>query len=152
MPISIALNNAATSKTELHEYVKITPFSPNSAWTSWTIKAVIAQTAIDKENTFNLMKPLVTKKQKAWVTPKITTAETKTKKKLMLQELVEVCKQCLGEGKMIPEEVKSLNVAGMIKNQIGLLEFKQMVQDMEDKMIAKFIDVFKPLPHMDKLP
>lgn len=34
LPISVALNNSSSTKNYLHEYVKIAPFAPNSAWTS----------------------------------------------------------------------------------------------------------------------
>lgn len=94
VPISVALNNAATTKTQLHEYIKIAPFSPNSAWTSWTIKAVVTPnlcvsvllglpflsvnhivadfkkwTVIDKRTSYNLLQPLSPKTRKGWVIP-----------------------------------------------------------------------------------
>jgi hypothetical protein len=44
------------------------------------------------------------------------SAELRKAKKLVLLELIEVCRQRLIEGKMVPEVVKPLDVAGLIKS------------------------------------
>ena len=41
LPVSVALNGSATPDGLLHEYVKISPFSPDSAWKSCSVKAVV---------------------------------------------------------------------------------------------------------------
>jgi hypothetical protein len=41
LPICVALNNLTTSESHLYEYVKIAPYSPDPAWTSQTVKAVV---------------------------------------------------------------------------------------------------------------
>ena len=41
LPISVTLNNTSSSDNHLHEYVKITPFSPDSAYVLHTIKAIV---------------------------------------------------------------------------------------------------------------
>lgn len=70
----------------------------------------------------------------------------------MLAELVDVCKQHLADGKMVPEFVKPLDVAGMIKDRVESLCFQQKVGKMEKQMLTEFADVFQPLPHVEKLP
>jgi hypothetical protein len=41
LPISVALNNTTSSDSHLYKYVKIMPFSPDSAYVSLTIKAIV---------------------------------------------------------------------------------------------------------------
>ncbi|KAF8222394.1 hypothetical protein L208DRAFT_1322849 [Tricholoma matsutake] len=139
LPISIALNNTASSESQLYEYIKITPYSVDASWTSRTVKAVITpnlcvpilfglpflsinnivadfkeQTPINKSTSYDLLLPPLPKRQRKWVMP--------------------------------------LNVAGMIKERIKVLNFKQTVHDIEHETITEFANIFQPLPHVDKLP
>lgn len=122
----------------------------DSAWTSRTIKAVITpmlclplllglpflsinqiiadfehHTVIDKNTNYNLLKPPVAKRRALLSKPRTSTIEVKKMKKLVLKELVDMCKQWLGEGKEIPQEVKPVNVATLIKDRIDILTFRQ---------------------------
>jgi hypothetical protein len=110
------------------------------------------RTAIDKMNDYNLLNPPVPKPQKRLINVKVAKANTMKNRGLMLTELVEVCKWHLTDGKMVPEVVKPLDVAGMIKKHVKALSFQQKVGTMEDKMLTEFADVFQPLPHIKKLP
>jgi hypothetical protein len=74
-------------------------------------------------------------------------------KELMFVELVKVCQEWLENGKCVPEEVKLLDVAGMIKNRIEIVAFQDRIQGLEDKLLVKYMMCSKPLlPHVDKLP
>jgi hypothetical protein len=70
----------------------------------------------------------------------------------MFLELVNVCRERLKNGKCVPEEIKPLNVAGMIKDRIDVLAFQERTKGLEDNLLRKFKDVFEPLPHVEKLP
>lgn len=86
LPISVALNNLTTSESHLYKYIKIAPYSLDSAWTSRTLKAIVTPklcvpillrlpflsinhfvanfklcSAIDKINNYDLLKPAVPK-------------------------------------------------------------------------------------------
>jgi hypothetical protein len=140
LPISVALNNTTSSNSHLYEYVKITPFSPDSAYVSLTIKAVVmpslcvplllglpflamnhivadfvACTAIDKRCNFDLLNPLLVVKPKKFIEPAMSTVDVRREKKSVLEELVLVCKERLKCGKGVPEIVKPLNIAAMVK-------------------------------------
>jgi hypothetical protein len=124
----------------LYEYVKITPFSPDSAYVSRTIKAVVtpnlcvplllglpflavnhivadfvAHTAIDKHCNFDLLNPPSVVKPKKFIEPTMSVVNVRREKKSMLEELVLVCKEHLKCGKGVPEIVKLLNIAAMVK-------------------------------------
>lgn len=109
-------------------------------------------TVIDKNTNYNLLKPPVAKRRPLLSKPRTSTIEVKKMKKLVLKELVDMCKQWLGEGKGIPEEVKPVNVATLIKDRIDILTFRQRVAIMESNLLSNFQDVFQPLPHVNNLP
>jgi hypothetical protein len=140
LPISVALNNTTSSDSHLYEYVKITPFSPDSAYVSRTIKAVVmpnlcvplllglpflavnhivadfvARTAVDKRGNFDLLNPPLVVKPKKFIEPAMSIANVKDEKKLVLEELVLVCKEHLKSRKGVPEFVKPLDIAAMVK-------------------------------------
>jgi hypothetical protein len=177
LPISVALNNLNASENYLHECVKIVPFALNSAWTSCTVKAVVTlnlcvpillripfltancivtdfkdRTAIDKMNGYDLLNTKVIERPKSQPDPRKVITDMKKNKCLMLTELVEVCKLCLADGKMVPKFVKPLDVAGMIKEHVENLCFQEKVGKIEKQILTEFGDVFQPLPHVDKLP
>lgn len=118
LPISVALNNSPTSESYLYEYVTIAPYSPDSAWTSQMLKAVImpnlcvplllglpfltvnciitdfeCHTAIVKMSGYDLLELPVHKHHKEPTNCKQAITETRNCKKLMLMELVSICKQ-----------------------------------------------------------
>lgn len=108
--------------------------------------------AIVKMTDYNLLNPPVPKPHRKLVNHKVAMVETKKCKKLVLTELVDVCKQHLAEGKMVPEKVKPLNVVGLIKEWVEILCFQQKVGDIEKQMLTEFSDIFQPLPHVKKMP
>lgn len=55
-------------------------------------------------------------------------------------------------GKCVPEWVKPLNVAGMMKDWIEVLALQKTFGFLEKDFLLDFWDVFEPLPHVDKLP
>jgi hypothetical protein len=71
---------------------------------------------------------------------------------VVLLELISVCHDLLAEGKCIPEDIKPLNVTGLIRDCIEILAFQEKVRKFETKFLSEFHDVFEPLPHVDKLP
>jgi hypothetical protein len=173
----VALNNTSSSDSHLHEYVKLSPFAPDSSYVSRPVKAIItlglcvplllglpflmanniiadfaARTAIDKTCDYDLLNPPAIVKRKKFVDPLITVKEVKCNKQKMLQELVLVCKKRLSEGKGVPEVVKPLNIAAMIKDRIEVLALKEKFGSLEKDFLSEFKDVFEPLPHVDKLP
>jgi hypothetical protein len=164
----------------LHEFIRIAPFAPTSAWVSCTIKAIIAPrlcvplllglpfltanqilidfascTAIDKHCNYDLLNPPARKPNRVVIS---NWQERKIKKLLkeefgvVLLELISVCHGRLAEGKCVPEDVKPLNVAALVKDCIELLAFQEKVGMSESELLAEFQDVFEPLPHVDKLP
>jgi hypothetical protein len=180
LPISVALNNSTTSDSHLHEFVRIAPFAPNSAWVSCTVKAIIvphlcvplllrlpfltanqilvdfaSHTAIDKHCNYDLLNPSAQKLNRVIVSKRQERKKKKLLKKefdVVLLELISVCRDRLTEGKCVPEYVKPLNVAALVKDRIELLAFQEKVGTSESELLAEFQDVFKPLPHVDKLP
>lgn len=102
LPISMALNNTTCSDSHLHEYVKITPFAPDSSYVLPTIKAVVTpllcvllllglpflsvnhivadfvtRTAIDKHCNYGLLNPPTKLKQKQLIEPSVSLVEIK---------------------------------------------------------------------------
>lgn len=149
--------------------MKIAPYAPDSAWTSQTVKAVITpnlcvpvlfglpflsincivtdfkdHTAIDKMCGYDLLNPPAHKTRKKLVNTKLAISNTKENKKLMLAELI--------KGKMVPEAITPLDVAGMIKEHVETLCFQEKVGNLENQMLIEFADVFQPLPHVERLP
>jgi hypothetical protein len=133
--------------------MKISPYMPNSAWTSRSVKAVVTEklcvllllglpfltmnhivadfelhTAIDKMNGYDLLHPPVPVPHRKLYNAKLNSA------------------------KMVPEYVKPLNIAGIIKEQIEVLNLQEKVEAMERCLLCDFKDVFQPLPHVNKLP
>lgn len=109
--------------------------------------------AIDKTNGYDLLHPPVLKHRNKLYDSKINMAKVKEMKKVVLSELVEVvCKHCLAEGKMVPEFIKPLDVAGIIKEHIEVLSFQRKVETIEKCLLKDFSDVFQPLPHVNNLP
>lgn len=58
----------------------------------------------------------------------------------------------LEKGKGVPEDVKPLDIAGMVKDHITVLAFQQKLKELEDTVLNKFKDVFKPIPDVRNLP
>lgn len=108
-------------------------------------------TAIVKSNGFDLLNVPVPKHCKGPTNDKAAVAETKRYKKIMLTELVSICKQHLAKGRMVPD-VKLINVAGLIRDHVEFLSFQQKVKGIEKQMLTEFEDVFQPLPHVQKMP
>ena len=176
LPISIALDNSSSSDSHLHEYIKFVPYVPSLAWISQTVKLIVTlnlcvplllglpfltvnhivadfktHTTINKEYKYDLLNPPSQKPDRRLVDPKHVIQHTKKGVKAMLPELVEICKQCLKDGKHVPEPMKLLNVARMIKDHIEVLMFQANVGKLETDFLTEFKDVFEPLPHVDKL-
>jgi hypothetical protein len=82
----------------------------------------------------------------------MSIADVKNEKKSVLEELVLVCKECLKCGKGIPEFVKLLDIAAMVKERIEVLALQEKFGYLEKDFLSEFKDVFEPLPHVDKLP
>lgn len=59
----------------------------------------------------------------------------------VLSELMDICKQRLAEGKMVPEFVKPLDVAGMIKGRIKVLSFQWKVEGLEKQLLTDFNNI-----------
>src|SRR5882757_5602166 len=55
-------------------------------------------------------------------------------------------------GKGVPEVVKPLNVAAMIRDHIEVLALQEKFRSLEKAFLSEFKDVFEPLPHVNKLP
>lgn len=176
LPISMALNNTLTSDSHLYEYVKLSPVTPDLSYVSCSIKAIItpglcvplllglpfltvnnigtnfaARIAIDKSCDYDLINLPVVVKRKKLIKPSVTLIEVKSNKQKMLQELVLVCKEHLKSGKGVPEVIKPLNVAAMIKDHIEVLAQKEKFGSLEKDFLSEFKDIFEPLPHVDKL-
>lgn len=49
---------------------------------------------------------------------------------------------------MVPEEVKPVDVARLIKDHVESLSFQQKVKGIEKQVLTEFKDVFQPLPHV----
>lgn len=177
LPISIALNNSSTSDSHLHEYVKLAPYTPGSAWMSRAVKVIVTpglcvplllglpfltvnhivadfenRTAIDKDNAYDLLNPPPHKPNRKLIDTKRVIHQTKKAVKAMLPKLIEVCEQRLKEGKHVPEPIKPLNIAGIIKDCIEILVFQEKMNILESELLTEFKDVFAPLPHVNKLP
>jgi len=177
LPISVALNNMICSDSHLHEYVKIAPFAPDSSYVSCTIKAIVmpslcvllllglpflvanhivtdfvACTAINKQCNVDLLNAPLKVKNRKFTEPVMSMVDVKKEKKVMLQELIIVCKECLKNGKGTLEFVKPLNIAVMIKDQIEVLALKEKFGSLKKNFLSEFKDVFEPLPHVGKLP
>jgi hypothetical protein len=82
----------------------------------------------------------------------MSVVDVRREKKSMLEELVLVCKERLKCGKGVPEIVKPLNVAAMVKERIEILALQEKFGSLEKDFLSEFKDVFEPLPHVDKLP
>jgi hypothetical protein len=177
LPISVALNNSTSSDSHLYEYVKITPFAPDSSYVSRTIKAIVtpslcvplllglpflvtnnivadfaARTAIDKDRNFDLLNPPLRVLHKTFMEPVVSMAEVKRNKSTMLDELKVVCEECLRSGKCTPEFVKPLDIAAMVRDRIEVLAMHEKFGHLKQNFLSEFKDVFEPLPHVDKLP
>jgi hypothetical protein len=112
----------------------------------------VARTAIDKHCNYDLLNPPARIKYKKLIEPSMSVTEVKSNKWNMLRELVLVCNECLTMGKGVPEVVKPLNVAAMIRDRIEVLALQEKFGSLEKAFLSQFKDVFEPLPHVDKLP
>jgi hypothetical protein len=177
LPISVAVNNTSCSNSHLYEYVKIALFAPDSSYVSCTVKAIItpglcvplllglpflvsnnivanfvANTTIDKTSNIDLLNPPVRVCQRKLIELSVSIPDMKHYKKAVLRELVAICKERLQNGVNIPEYVKPLDVTGMVKDWIEVLALQKKFVSLEKEFLSDYRDVFKPLPHVDKLP
>jgi hypothetical protein len=114
-----------------------------------------SHTAIDKQCSYDILNPPVFRYRKCVYILKAERAmkkELKEKMKMALTELVEVCQERLKVGKCVPEEVKPLDMAGMIKTRIECLSAEEKLRKTEEELMWEFRDVFKPIPHGENLP
>jgi hypothetical protein len=112
-------------------------------------------TAIDKCCNYDLLNPPARKPNRVVVSERQERNKKKLLKKefdVVLLELISVCRDRLTEGKCVPEYIKPLNVAALVKDRIELLAFQEKIGTSESELLAEFRHVFKPLPHVDKLP
>ena len=140
--IDVAMNNDQNSRSQLHDYIKLSLVSLDAVWTSKTVKALITPglcmpiilglpflihntiitdhascTCIDKCSQYDLLNPLL-------VSPppppkphlKEQLKETKADKNLMLAELMLVTNNRLKNHKFRPEIVDKIDVVGAIRD------------------------------------
>jgi hypothetical protein len=75
----------------------------------------VACTAIDKRCNFDLLNPPLIVKPKKFIEPAMSIVDVRRAKESVLEELVLVCEEHLKCGKGVPEIVKPLNIAAMVK-------------------------------------
>jgi hypothetical protein len=90
-----------------------------------------ARTAIDKRCEYDLLNPPARIKFKRLMEPSVSVVDVKKNKRDMLQELILVCNERLKNGKGVPEVVKPLNVAAMIREHIEVLALQEKFGSLE---------------------
>lgn len=68
----------------------------------------------------------------------------KDEMKVMHMELMQVCQKHL---ECIPEEVKPLDIVKMMQDYIKVLTLKKKLEELEEKTLKRFKDIFKPILH-----
>lgn len=177
-PVDVALNNGLNSRSELHEYVKLSLTSLDLLWTSKTVKALIAPnlcmpvilglpflihntivtdhaacSCIDKSTNYNLLNPLPISPPPS-PKPRLCEQlkETKADKKLVLSELLMVCNDRFKIHKLRPKVTENFNVAAAIRDHIVILSSQEKLSKIEANLKLEFKEVFEPIPHASELP
>lgn len=163
--------------TTLNKYVQIAPISLDASWTLNIVKALVtpnlsvplllglpflehnnfvvdfeAHMCIDKRSNYNLLNPRIIELKRQKPCLKQAIAQTKVFKKVMLEELVSVCKDCLKCGIGVPEVVHPLDITGLIHSRIDQLAALDHLQQLDKKVHAEFHEIFEPIPHHVRLP
>ena len=149
--IDVTLKYGHNSRSELHEYIKLSLTSLDCSWTSkTTVKALIApnlcmpvilglpflihntivtdhaaRSCIDKHSNYDLLNPEPIAPPPP---PKLKLheqiKETKADKKIALAELLMVCNDRFKNHKLRPNIMENFNVAGAIRDRIEVLASK----------------------------
>ena len=176
--VNVAMNNGKKSSSELYEYVKLSLTSLDAAWTSKSVKALIApnlcipvilglpflmhntivtnhaaRTCIDKTVNYDLLNP-PTISPPPPPKPRLheQLAETKSDKKLMLAELMLVCNNRFKNRSLCPQVTEDFNVAGAIRDRIEILATVESLAKRDAEARKEFKQVFEPIPHVNELP
>ena len=163
---------------KLFEWVKLKLYDPSGAWTSKTLRAVIApslcanvilggpflahnnividhsaRTAIDKTTNFDLLNPSApTAASKPKKKLKDFFRDLKADRKLMVAELKMVCaeRKCSLQHKF--EVPKPFNPVAAVRDRIEVLTSQEQLNRLSDEVKLKYKDIFEPIPHLDELP
>lgn len=179
MPVELAMPEEGIKRVvTLTEWVKLSMYDSVGAWTSKTVRAVIApglcapvilglpflahnnivvdhasRTAIDKLTGFDLLNP---KAPPAPLPPKNKLKDffrdLKRDRKLMVAELKMVCaeRRCKIVGLM--ENVQVVDPLAAVRQRVEVLNFQDHLERLGSAVKDKYQDVFAPIPHLDELP
>ncbi|GLB45211.1 putative retrotransposable element tf2 155 kda protein type 1-like [Lyophyllum shimeji] len=172
---------SAPAPTILSEYCKVSLTSLNQAWTSDTVRALIApnlcaslilglpflthnhlvidhaeRSIVDKRCNYNLLNPVtpVPKRTIKRVPMRTAFKKTQADRKTMVKELKTVCdaRRERMEREGKFEKVKEINVVTAIQQRIKDLCAIEKLQKFESAMKTEFRDIFEPIPHVNELP
>ncbi|KAJ7718298.1 hypothetical protein DFH07DRAFT_784980 [Mycena maculata] len=179
--VSLALSDSSTpTSTLLTRYVKLQLHSLDQAWTSTSVRALVApdlcapiilglpwlqknhividhnaRTVVDKRSLFDLMNPPEPKTAPA-PRPKLRERlrETDREHKTMLKELNAVCdsrRQHMENNKLF-EEVKPVDVIAAVREHVEILAHWDELNKRAEDLKTGYKKIFEPMPHTDDLP
>ncbi|CAA7264090.1 unnamed protein product [Cyclocybe aegerita] len=138
-------------KIELDEFVKITVTSLDGRWTSRTVHAIIAPGLYPLPP--HKPKPLSLKQKRREFDKEVE--KVKLIKKTTLAELCTVIRERI----TVPDEPSGelcAHAVAAVKERVEILAnwetLLQKMQEHERLLKEEFLDVFKPIPHVDELP
>lgn len=180
-PMSVEMAIPGNDKkiiVKLFDWVKLRLYDPSGAWTSKTLRAVVApslcanvilggpflahnnivvdhstRTAVDKISGFDLLNPTSLKpKPKPKRKLKEFFHDLKADRALMVAELKMVCaeRKCALEHKM--EIPKPFDTLGAVRQRIETLTCLEELNRLGEAVKEKYKDIFEPIPHLDELP
>ena len=167
-------SNGQKSQIVLHEYVKLRLYNPSNYWQSRTVQVIITptlcapvilglpflvhnhividhadRTVIDKISGFDLLnpKPLVTPLPPK---PKLKNLFTRVMatRKLVSTELRLACQKYYH----MPITVEPINIIMAVQQTFKNVTAKVDLERMGTKIMNEFMDIFEPIPHINKLP
>ncbi|KAF8868392.1 hypothetical protein CPB84DRAFT_1857860 [Gymnopilus junonius] len=176
--ISVAISKGKKKIMSLSQYVKLSVTTLDNAWTSKTVHALIApglcmpiilglpflshnkliidadaRTCIDKTTGYDLLNLSVIVPPPP---PRMKSVDqiksTKSAKKHVLAEIIEVGKKRMEDGKLTFEDIKPINAIGAICDAVEKLATIEQLQRHGDKVKKDFREIFEPIPHIDDLP
>jgi hypothetical protein len=109
-------------------------------------------TAIDMTSNFDLLHPVAPPVIKPVVKLQEIIATNVANRKLLLKELKEMCIWRRVTVDSSCEPVKDVDIVAAIRGRIEQLAAVEQLEKLNLEIHEKYADVFKPIPHVDKMP
>ena len=176
--IDVAISSSQSTKKILSHFVKFKATSLDGLWTSRTVIAIVApglcmpvifglpflefnsiisdhssRACIHKKSGYNLINPVIPSPIPA-PRPRLKV-QLKTNRRIKaeaLKELIDTFDSKWGTRLQPHETVKPFDKLKAVKTRICSLIKSEILRRKEELLMTQFKDVFKPIPHYDKLP